>query len=190
MTRATHWTTVAVPAAAAMVLRQPLESSMALHMLVQLPLLVLAGVQLGRPADGARSRTADAWDPHGIAGLLLATCLVSAWMIPRALDAAVAELRVDAVKALVLVAAGAMGADAWTRAPLAVRLFMGGNLGWMLASMGVLLASTPVRLCAQYALRDQLAAGYGLVALVAALAAVACWPLMRPRATYQLPRAP
>lgn len=172
---------------AALLFRQPLEARMTTHMLLQLPMLLLAGVLLARrPASGGGA-TASRWDPHGIAGLLLATLFTSTWMVPRALDAAVAHLSVDLAKALMLVAAGAVGGAAWARAPLAVRLFMGGNLGWMLASMGVLLASTPARLCASYAAADQTAAGYGLVVLTVAIGAVAVWPMLRRSAVGAVP---
>jgi len=157
----------------AVVARGPLEQTMQRHMLVQLPMLVAAGVLLAQ-AFTRRQRpapTSTAWNVHGIAGLLLASGVVMTWMIPRALDAAVEHIIIDAAKFASLLAAGAIGATSWRAATTLVRTFVVGNTAWMMATVGMLLLDAPVRLCTSYGASDQRVTGIALVALtIAAIA--------------------
>lgn len=146
---------------------------MSLHMLLQLPAFALAGWLL---ASGGEVRPS-AWDRGGVAGLLLASAVMATWMVPRALDAAVESWFVDALKAVSLTAAGAVAARSWRRANVATQLFMAGNTSWMLATVGVVLGSTPSRLCVSYGADDQQRAGDGLVVLAVLLVALVAWAL-------------
>src|SRR5262245_35019530 len=71
--------------------RHALERVMAIHMLVQIPLLAVAGaliaISLPTPATAAFAM----WNKRGITGILLALIVSSWWMVPRALDLALAE---------------------------------------------------------------------------------------------------
>ena len=82
--------------------RVALESDMAVHMTIQVSLLIGIGVFL---ATGVRSREphwlADA-DWLGIPGIVMVVLGTSFWMLPRALDGAVADPLVDAAKFLSL----------------------------------------------------------------------------------------
>jgi hypothetical protein len=149
-----------------------LESSMSLHMLLQFPLLVAAGYLLA-PTLPARWRAGiDAWNAHGMAGLLACTLTLMVLMIPRLLDLALVDPRIEVAKWLALLACGAALQLSWRRAGLLVQGFFLGNVLPMTAAAGQLYQDAPLRLCNAYLLDDQVRLGQGLVAL-AALAAVA-----------------
>jgi len=152
---------------------RPLTSLMSLHMLVQIPLLALAGVfaELAarrRPATSVASDTKRGpWscNEYGVPGLLLASLAGTAWMIPKALDDALTDWRVAAFKYVGLPVAGWVLSASLRLAPAVIKLFFLGNFCWMAAIVGMLYLDQPVRLCNAYLLDDQDWAGRGLIAL-------------------------
>jgi hypothetical protein len=143
--------------------RAALESSMSLQMLVQAPLFVLCGA-LVAPALGARWRGHfTRWNAHGIAGLFAVALATALLMVPRVLDLAVADARIDAIKALVLLACGFALRLSWARAGALVQGFFLGNVLPMTAAVGQLYQDSPLRLCNAYLLDDQVRLGQGLV---------------------------
>jgi hypothetical protein len=160
-------------------LRGLLEGRMTLHMLVQFPLLVLAGFLLARALPARWRRRIDAWNAHGIAGLLAAALVLMVLMIPRVLDLALVDARVEAAKWLALLACGAALQLSWRRAGLVVQGFFLGNLLPITAAAGQLYQDAPVRLCNAYLLDDQLRLGQALVLLSVLSAAGAVAHLVR-----------
>ena len=152
--------------------RRLLESSMTLHMLVQFPLLVAAGWLLAHTLPARWRRPLDAWNAHGMAGLLACALTLMVLMIPRVLDRVLVDARLEAAKWLALLACGAVLRLSWARAGVLVQAFFLGNVLPMTAAAGQLYQDAPLRLCNAYLLDDQVRLGQGLVAL-AALAAVA-----------------
>ena len=67
-------------------LRHAIESRMALHMLVEFPLLLASGWAIARLA--ARHVPTDAFDALGLLGVAVVSCVSAFWMIPAALDLA------------------------------------------------------------------------------------------------------
>lgn len=151
-----------------------LESSMPLHMLVQMPLLVLAGFA-GATALSAARRGAIADAVGGVVPCLLVASLASMlWMIPRALDLALAEPAVEAAKFVTLpLLVGAPLALAWPRLGLLGRGFVWTNLASMLAVLGWLYRAAPLRACNAYRLSDQRETGEWLIFV--AIVAFAGW---------------
>lgn len=167
----------------ALSLRFVLVKSMALHMLVQIPLLMLAGIWLAaafrtaRPAraaspGGTRHGPDKGWNAHGIAGLLYATLAAMYWMIPKALDSVLLFPEMEVAKVLGLVLAGVLLYDSWQRAHIVIKVFFAGGFCWTSALVGMLYQESPQRLCNFYLLDDQLVAGIGLVVLAIALPAI------------------
>lgn len=150
-----------------------LEASMALHMLVQFPLLALAGGLLAQALPRPWRERLDTWNAHGIAGLLFVALAMALLMIPRLLDLAVIDPRVEVAKMTALVLAGAALRLSWTRAGKLVQGFFLGNVLPMMAAVGQLFQDTPLRLCNAYLLDDQDRVGTALVTL--ALLAGAAW---------------
>ncbi|MCO5100585.1 MAG: hypothetical protein M9885_06765 [Burkholderiaceae bacterium] len=158
-------------------LRELLEASMATHMLVQFPLLMLAGAlqyaSCARPAGSCGSAAGggeSTWNRLGIAGLAFAACVLALGMIPRLLDLALVDARVEAAKVAALLAAGAALWASWRRAGLVVQGFFLGNVLPMTAVAGILYQDAPQRLCNGYRLDEQVLVGTLLVVLAGAVA--------------------
>jgi hypothetical protein len=156
-------------------LRELLLSRMSLHMNVQLPLLLLCGAGLVWPWQRALGRALAPINRLGVSGLLVATGLFSLWMVPRALDTALASWQIDGLKIASLLLAGGALAVSWRAAGAVVQAFFVGNAVWMAVTVGLLIAQSPSRLCNAYLEDDQRHAGYGLILL--ALAVGTAWLL-------------
>jgi len=166
--------TALIAALAAPPVRAWLEADMRLHMLVQFPLLVAAGM-LAAAALTPRARAAlAAWNRHGISGLLCAALVSMFWMLPKALDDAIAEPWLDAAKyASLSLGVGFALAVSWRPAGLFGRGLFLGNLLPMLAVVGWLYLAAPVRLCNAYLPGQQEATGQLLI--VAGVAGMFAW---------------
>jgi len=153
-------------------LRHLLEASMALHMLVEFPLLLAAGwaaASLRPRALSADSR----WDAEGLSSALLVMVTTAFWMLPVALDLALLSPWIALAKALNWLAAGtvlARGLPRWRRE---LRLFVLFNLAWMMATAGLLYRDSESRLCVNYLVDQQAWAGTGLLGLALLLGALA-----------------
>jgi len=165
--------------AAALVLRGPLEASMGLHMLVQLPLIAIGGALIGQALQNTRVAAliarVDAYGLTGMSWLLMASAY---WMIPRALEESLTLPLAEAAKFASLSIMGALLPGALKRANAVIQLFFLGNLCWMMAIAGIQYQDMPQRLCNAYALDEQVTAGVGLVIASILLAVVWCaWRL-------------
>jgi hypothetical protein len=150
--------------------RIALESDMAVHMTIQVPLLIGIGLLL---ASGARAHEphwlADA-DWLGIPGMVMVVLGTSFWMLPRALDGAVADPLVDAAKFLSLpVLVGLPLGVSWRLMPRLGRAFIWANFIPKLGAIGGLYLAAPTRLCAYYRLDQQAVAGWTLIVLAVVL---------------------
>lgn len=149
-----------------------IESRMALHMLLEFPMLFASGFAAFRFVQShlvIRTREPLAVPDHlGIAGLTAASCIFAFWMIPAALDAALIDPRIAAVKYASWWIAGATTANSIQRASSEVLIFFYGNAAWMSATAGLLYVEATERLCVSYLFGDQATAGKGLIALAIA----------------------
>jgi hypothetical protein len=156
---------LATPAA-----RESLEQVMVAHMLVQIPLLVVIGA-LGAAAlpESLGVRIA-AWNRGGVSGTLLAIIVSSWWMVPRALDWALASPAMEAAKFVTLpLFVGAPLALSWRSLGSMGRGFVIANVLPMWAVVGWAYAAAPVRVCNYYLVDQQVTAGVGLVSVSIAL---------------------
>ena len=158
-------------------LRHAVESQMALHMLVQFPLLLASGWAMGQ-LSGRRRLLVDALDAHGLLGLSVASCVSAFWMIPAALDMSLLSGPMRVAKYTSWLIAGVLLARSWPRVAETTAVFFAGNLAWMLATAGLLYRDADSRLCVSYLAADQVWAGSGLVALAIALGALALWRIV------------
>ena len=159
--------------------RHFLEASMSGHMLVQFPLLLLAGCALAGNLPDRWVVRLHRWNGHGISGLLAVALVLAIAMIPRVLDLALVDTDIEVAKWLALVAGGAALRLSWHPAGLLVQGFFLGNVLPMMAVTGYLYESSPVRLCNAYLLDDQERLGQGLVWLAAAIGALWFGALIR-----------
>jgi len=170
------WRTWRLPAAVLLLclltlpaVRHWLEASMTRHMLVQFPLLALAGFGLAASLGQRRVERLNRWNGHGITGLFAAALLLALLMIPRLLDLALVDGRIELAKFLALLVCGAAVQLSWQTAGLLVQGFFLGNVLPMTVVVGYLFESSPVRLCNAYLLGDQERLGQGLVWSAAAV---------------------
>ncbi|WP_368639624.1 hypothetical protein ABRZ04_11935 [Castellaniella ginsengisoli] len=160
-----------------------LTALMSLHMLVQIPLLVLAGLCAEQAwharrlaAGSARPSAAWSYNEYGIPGLLLVSLVGAGWMIPKALDDALTDWRVAAFKYLGLPFCGWLLRASLRRSNVVIKLFFLGNFCWMSAIVGMIYLDQPIRLCNAYLQDDQDWSGRGLIAL--AIVLPSCWLLV------------
>lgn len=176
---------LALPAA-----RQALEASMSTHMLLQYPLLMLAGYWLATALPAHWLARLQRWNAHGISGLFATALMLAILMIPRVLDLALIDARMELSKALALVFCGAALQLSWRPAGLLVQGFFLGNVLPMMAVVGNLYASSPVRVCNAYLLDDQARLGQLLIWISAGIAllwfAVLVRSLMQREAVFAL----
>ena len=156
---------LALPAA-----RHWLEASMTRHMLVQFPLLALAGFGLAASLPQHWAERMNRWNAHGTTGLLATALVLALLMIPRLLDLALVNGWIELGKFLALLVCGAAVQLSWQPAGLLVQGFFLGNVLPMTVVVGYLFESSPVRLCNAYLLGDQERLGQGLVWIAAAVA--------------------
>lgn len=168
------WATLAAPP-----LQRALTATMTLHMLVQIPLLILAGwLMAGAIATPLRNRLA-AWNMGGVSGLLLASVVSTVWMLPRALDAAFDDPWVAFAKFVsVPLLIGTALALSWARMGFVVRGVFFVELIATFFRLGWLYLASPVRLCGNYLMDDQQLLGELLLAAGVAVSLVLAWRLL------------
>ncbi|HVL10558.1 cytochrome c oxidase assembly protein [Hydrogenophaga sp. IBVHS1] len=144
-------------------LRQTLESSMSLHMLVQYPALMLAGALMTMALPPALALRLSTWNAVGISGLTATALILAVLMIPRVLDLALLDPRVEGAKVAALLFAGAVLWPSWRAAGLMVQAFFLGSVVPMTIVIATLYQDSPVRLCNAYRIDDQQQLGLGLL---------------------------
>ncbi len=153
-----------------------LEGSMLGHMLVQIPLLALAGGLVARAAAGGRPAALAGCNAGGFPGLFVALFAAAVWMLPRMLDAALASPLTEAAKfATVPLFVGAPLALSWKLLPTVARGFVWANLISHAAVLGWLYSVSPNRLCTRYLLDQQATLGAALLIVAASLAIALAW---------------
>jgi hypothetical protein len=160
---------LALPAA-----RGLLEREMIAHMLVQIPLLAVAGALAATALPARWKARIASWNKGGVAGMLMAIIASSWWMVPRALDWALLSPRMEMLKFISLpVFVGVPLALSWPRLGGLGRGFVITNVLPMWAVVGWLYVAAPVRVCNFYLTDQQVTAGIGLLAVSMALGVVA-----------------
>jgi len=153
------------------VCRSLLESSLINHMLIQIPLLALAGWLIGR---GMFSSLFQKWNERGIPGLLIAIFAMLFWMIPRWLDTALSEPLWEVIKFITTpLLIGVPLAISWPRMSSFTRAVVWTNAISMLVVVGWLYVAAPIRVCNNYLVNQQESFGY--TAMMVALGIALYW---------------
>lgn len=163
--------------------RQSMTATMVLHMLVHIPVILVAGVLAGQAglldvkpgAPGCKVHWLAKYNGHGIPGLLAVAFMMAYWMIPRSLDNVLVSDIASIAKFAGLFIAGLLLLDSLRRADSVIKLFFLGNFVWMTAIVGLVYQENPARLCNSYLMGDQEATGFGLVIVAAVLPMLWLW---------------
>lgn len=150
--------------------RVTLERDMAAHMTAQVPMLIGLGWFFAETVRRHEPRWLADADWLGIPGIVAVLFATSFWMLPRALDEAIADPFFDMVKFLSLpLLAGLPLGLSWRRMPPLGRAFIWANFIPKIAAVGGLYLMAPTRLCAYYRLDQQAVAGWTLILVAVAL---------------------
>lgn len=152
------------------VARAWLEATMTAHMLVQMPLLVAIGFASGKLIPEPWRRWLLARAGGTVPCVVLAIFAAGYWMLPRALDSALAKPLFEAAKFASLPAlVGLPLALAWQQLSSVGRGFVWINFSSMLGVVGWLYVAAPVRVCNSYLLDEQASAGRSMITLAVLL---------------------
>jgi hypothetical protein len=152
--------------------RSLIEQSMFWHMIVQMPLLVIAGYGLAASMPN-RFDWFNRFNYFGLTSFMAILVIVTYWMLPVTIDRAVALNSVDAAKIGSLLLCGACLKFSFHAAPRIVQLFFIGYLLAMLITLGVYFVTSDARLCNAYSQDSQIRTGYGLMVIALACIVVA-----------------
>lgn len=144
-------------------LRHATEASMTAHMLVQYANLLLAGGLLAGGLPARWMQGLQGWNALGIAGLVGSALTLAVLMVPRVLDLALVDMRIESLKLVALVLSGASLRISWQRAGIVVQAFFLGNVLPMMVVVGTLYQDSATRVCNAYRLEDQQDLGQALV---------------------------
>jgi hypothetical protein len=153
--------------------RQWLESHMAGHMLVQIPLLAVSGYWLAGAIPQAAVETLRPWNRFGITGALVAIVTALFWMLPRNLDATIDSGTFEVFKfASLPLLVGVPLRLSWRSLTAIGRGLIWSNFVAMLWVLAWLYLAAPVRVCNSYLLNEQALVGR-LLAIIGFLLAAA-----------------
>lgn len=154
--------------------RDWLESDPVTHVLVQLPLLALAGALTAQTLKGLRRQPHRSWGEAALPLLLVAIFTTAFWMLPRSIDAALVDPLMQLAKFLTVPCLiGAPLSIGWERAHPLLRGFLKAQTISMLAVMAFLYTHAPIRICNAYLAVDQERLGFGF--LFAAIICAILW---------------
>lgn len=178
------WVILALPP-----VRHVLESELTPQVLVQIPLLALAGALLARLFSRRLDTVMRLWNDGGIPGLLLASVAGMTWMLPRLMDASINEEGYALAKFLTVpLLVGAPVALSWPKSGFVTRGVLLLEVVATAFRMGWLYLVSPERLCSNYLLGDQQRLGKLLVAIGVVIALVLAWQLIWGRVRVESPQ--
>ncbi|WML26213.1 hypothetical protein [Neobacillus sp. OS1-33] len=141
-------------------IRHGLEESMIGQMLIQIPLLALAGYILGIGLRKRMSPLLSRYNQYGIPGLLIVTFANIYWLLPRSIDASLNHAFFETIKFITVpLLIGFPLALSWGSLHLTVKGFVWANVISMFFVMGWFYANSPIRLCNNYLTEQQLRLG-------------------------------
>jgi len=147
------------------------------HMLLQMPLLVVAGVwllQVGVKRNKRFNLTARIIDPYGASALVLGTGWMLFWMIPLHLDLATIDPLFRVLKVVsVPLGIGLCFGWVFSKANLLVKMVIGFELWASVTRLGWIFVESPEQLCSSYLIGEQQQVGTVLLLISAVVAVTA-----------------
>lgn len=143
-----------------------MESIMIIHMHMQMPMLVLAGFLMAKFFQLKFPRFFENWNKDGIAGILLFGVIWLFWMIPRTMDEALVVNGMEVFKFISLTfLAGVPLRDSWKKLKMRGKDIVFYSFMFLSFAMGWLYIKSPVQLCNNYLLVEQITLGWGFLAM-------------------------
>lgn len=140
-----------------------LESNMSLHMLVQMPGLVVTGWFVGKYLMERFPNFFMKWNGNGIPGIILFVFVTTYWMIPRAMDDSLVLTLIEVLKYTSLPIVGLLLADSWGKIKGVGRAFIFLNYLSMFGLMGWLYIDAPIQMCNSYLISEQQTLGWAFL---------------------------
>ncbi|MBT2689972.1 hypothetical protein J7I93_17535 [Bacillus sp. ISL-47] len=147
-----------------------LESIMITHMHMQMPMLVFAGFLMAKFFQQRFPQFFEKWNENGVPGILLFTIIMVYWSLPRTMDEALTLTSVEAFKFISLpFLAGVPLRDSWPK------LSSFGKHAFIIfftvvfLALGWLYIWSPVQLCNNYLVIEQITLGWGFISTAFAM---------------------
>jgi hypothetical protein len=150
-------------------IRVYMESIMIIHMLVQLPLLIIAGWFLGEYMISKIPKVFIVSNDNGVPGIILFVAITMFWMLPRTLDEALTFPIYELFKFVSLPFSGIILVDSWGKINALGRVFIYLNYLSMFALMGWLYLDSPIQICNNYLVDQQKILGWGFIFITAVM---------------------
>lgn len=141
------------------------ESIMFLHMLIQLPLLIVVGWLVGKWGIHKYPHFFSVWNTNGVPGMILVVFITMYWMVPRALDEAITVGIVEVFKFISLPIVGLCLRDSWDKIQTLGKSFIYLNYLSMFGLMAWLYIDSPIQICNNYLVTQQKALGWGFLVI-------------------------
>jgi len=141
-----------------------LESIMITHMLVQMPLLIIAGWLIGDYMVKRYPTFFEKWNGTGIPGIVLVYIVTMYWMIPRAMDEALTLYVVEIFKFISFpLFVGIPLRASWEKLSELGKGFIIFNYIPMFGMMAWLYIDSPIQICNNYLESEQKVLGWGFL---------------------------
>lgn len=143
-----------------------LESIMVIHMHMQMPLLVISGFFMAPFFQSRFPGFFEKWNRNGLPGITLFTIIMIYWMLPRTMDEALTLPSVEVFKFISLpFLAGVPLRDSWKKLKPTGKNIILYSFTIMFLGMGWLYIASPVQLCNNYLVIEQITLGWGFIAM-------------------------
>ncbi|RKQ34678.1 hypothetical protein [Oceanobacillus halophilus] len=144
-------------------IRLGMESIMIVHMLIQLPLLILAGWLTGDVVVRKFYDVWDRWNGNGIPGIILVFFITLFWMFPRTLDEALTYNSMEFLKFISLPFVGLLLRGSWEKLHTLGKTFIYLNYLSMFGLFAWLYIDSPIQICNNYLETQQKVLGWGML---------------------------
>lgn len=142
-----------------------LESIMIAHMLIQMPLLIVAGALLDGVIIERYDHLFSKWDTDGVASILIVLFVTLYWMLPRTMDEALSLWFIELFKFISLPIVGIALRYSWIKLRTVGKSFIFLNYISMFAMMSWIYIDAPMRVCNNYLEDEQKILGWGFLVI-------------------------
>ncbi|GAB3060328.1 hypothetical protein [Virgibacillus ainsalahensis] len=146
------------------------ESIMAIHMHMQMPLLVIAGMLMTPFLQKKFPGFFRKWNSNGVPGIILFMIIVIYWLIPRTMDEALTIPAVEIFKFISLpFLAGLPLYDSWKKLSETGKNIIYISLSILFGIMAWLYIASETQLCNSYLIVEQKTLGWGFFFIAACI---------------------